>query len=140
LKDASDKSIRDAAQRANILDFIESLPSGFETPVGERGALLSGGQKQRIAIARAILKDAPILILDEATSALDAESERYIRDALASLMSNRTTLIIAHRLAFVENVDKIFVLDHGKIVEQGTHATLVSNDGVYKSLYDLQAT
>jgi subfamily B ATP-binding cassette protein MsbA len=140
LKSASDKSIRCAAQRANILDFIESLPNGFETPVGERGALLSGGQKQRIAIARAILKDAPILILDEATSALDAESERYIRDALASLMSNRTTLIIAHRLAFVENVDKIFVLDDGKVIEQGTHVNLVHNNGVYKSLYDLQAT
>jgi len=140
LKDIPLDRIREASSMANILDFIEGLPFGFDTPVGERGALLSGGQKQRIAIARAILKDAPILILDEATSALDLESERFIRDALSNLMKDRTTLVIAHRLAFVENVDKIFVIDNGRVVEQGTHNELIANNGIYKSLYDLQVT
>jgi subfamily B ATP-binding cassette protein MsbA len=140
LKDIPLDRIREASSMANILDFIEGLPYGFDTPVGERGALLSGGQKQRIAIARAILKDAPILILDEATSALDLESERFIRDALSNLMKDRTTLVIAHRLAFVENVDKIFVIDNGRVVEQGTHNELIANNGIYKSLYDLQVT
>jgi len=140
LKDIPLDRIREASSMANILDFIEGLPYGFDTPVGERGALLSGGQKQRIAIARAILKDAPILILDEATSALDLESERFIRDALSNLMKDRTTLVIAHRLAFVENVDKIFVIDNGRVVEQGNHNELIANNGIYKSLYDLQVT
>jgi len=140
LKDIPLDRIREASSMANILDFIEGLPFGFDTPVGERGALLSGGQKQRIAIARAILKDAPILILDEATSALDLESERFIRDALSNLMKDRTTLVIAHRLAFVENVDKIFVIDNGRVVEQGNHNELIANNGIYKSLYDLQVT
>ena len=114
-----------AAKAAHALEFIEKLPEGIHTLIGENGVLLSGGQRQRIAIARAILKDAPILILDEATSALDTESERYIQDALEAVMKNRTTLVIAPRLSTIENADLIVVLDQGRIVEQGTHLELI---------------
>jgi len=127
-----------AARTAHAEDFINSLPSGYETMIGEGGVRLSGGQRQRIAIARALLKDAPVLILDEATSALDSESERYVQLALESLMQGRTTLVIAHRLSTVERADKIVVLENGQIVEQGTHRELLSIDGYYSKLYQLQ--
>ncbi|MFP4130351.1 MAG: lipid A export permease/ATP-binding protein MsbA [Halorhodospira sp.] len=134
----SDEQIREAAAAANALEFIEALPHGFETHVGEDGVLLSGGQRQRIAIARAVLKDAPILILDEATSALDAESERRIQSALEHLLRDRTGLIIAHRLSTVKGADRIVFLDQGEIVEQGTHSELLAYNGRYAGLYRMQ--
>jgi len=127
-----------AARAANAWDFIEQLPEGLDTPIGENGAKLSGGQRQRIAIARALLKNAPILILDEATSALDTESERQVQAALATLMKNRTTLVIAHRLSTIERADLILVLDQGRIVEAGTHAELLRANGHYANLSRLQ--
>jgi ATP-binding cassette subfamily B protein len=136
--DASDAEVRTAATAAFADSFIQALPQGYDTFLGERGVRLSGGQRQRIAIARAMLKNPPLLLLDEATSALDAESERVVQDALESAMRNRTTLVIAHRLATVQKADKIVVLDHGRIVEQGTHAELVAHGGVYAGLAALQ--
>ncbi len=136
--DASDEDVRAAAQAAAAHEFIERSDQGYDTFLGERGTRLSGGQRQRIAIARAILRDAPILLLDEATSALDAESELKVQSALENLMKNRTTLVIAHRLATVKKADRIIVLDEGKIVAEGTHAELVAKDGLYKRLADLQ--
>jgi subfamily B ATP-binding cassette protein MsbA len=130
--------IVDAAVKAHAHDFIRALPQGYDTRVGERGLALSGGQRQRIAIARALLKDAPILILDEATSALDAESERHVQAALAALMEHRTTFVIAHRLATVRHAHQILVLDGGRIVERGTHDTLLAASGLYRKLHDLQ--
>ena len=127
-----------AAQAANAWDFISQLPQGLDTLIGEDGAKLSGGQRQRIAIARAILKDAPILILDEATSALDTESERQVQSALRTLMLNRTTLVIAHRLSTIEHADQILVLDQGRIVERGQHSELIQKGGYYASLTQLQ--
>jgi len=127
-----------AARAANALDFIEALPHGLDSEAGEGGALLSGGQRQRIAIARALLKDAPILILDEATSALDSESERQIQDALKGLMRDRTVLVIAHRLSTVEHADQIVVLDAGRVVESGSHAELLARGGHYAALYKMQ--
>jgi len=138
LSESSDEQIVQAAQAAHVLEYVDKLPEGFETLVGEGGALLSGGQRQRLAIARALLKDAPILILDEATSALDNESERAIQAALGELMQHRTTLVIAHRLSTIEGADKIVVMDHGDIVETGTHAELLAKDGYYAELYRLQ--
>jgi subfamily B ATP-binding cassette protein MsbA len=135
---ADDKAIRMAAKAAHALEFIEKLPQGFDTIVGENGVLLSGGQRQRLAIARAILKNAPILILDEATSALDTESERYIQAALDELMKGRTSLIIAHRLSTIEKVDKIVVMQDGQVVEQGNHRDLIAAGGSYAKLYQLQ--
>ncbi len=131
-------AIERAAEAANALDFIAAQPAGFDTVVGERGIRLSGGQRQRIAIARAILKDAPILILDEATSALDTESERQIQVALDHLMRGRTTIVIAHRLSTIEHCDRIVVLDQGRIVEQGTHVELLARGGLYKRLHSRQ--
>ena len=123
---------------AHAAAFIAALPQKFDTSVGERGVTLSGGQRQRIAIARAILRDAPLLLLDEATSSLDAESETQIAAALADLMRTRTTLVIAHRLATVQSCDRILVLDSGRIVEEGTHKTLVARGGLYARLAKLQ--
>lgn len=136
--DASDAEVRTAATAAFADSFIKALPQGYDTFLGERGVRLSGGQRQRIAIARAMLKNPPLLLLDEATSALDAESERVVQDALESAMRNRTTLVIAHRLATVQKADLIVVLDHGRLVEQGTHAELVAQGGVYAGLAALQ--
>jgi subfamily B ATP-binding cassette protein MsbA len=133
-----DSRIREAAVAAHAWEFISQLPQGLDTLTGENGATLSGGQRQRIAIARALLKDAPILILDEATSALDTESERVVQDALATLMRNRTTLVIAHRLSTIERADLIVVLDQGRIVESGDHASLIQRNGYYANLQRLQ--
>lgn len=132
-------AVIEAAKKANAYEFIQQLPQGFETPVGENGVLLSGGQRQRIAIARALLKDAPILILDEATSALDSESERIIQDALETLMKDRTTIVIAHRLSTIEKADNIIVLNRGRIVESGTHDALIEQKGHYQALNALQS-
>jgi subfamily B ATP-binding cassette protein MsbA len=139
LADVDREQIIDVARQANAMEFIERLPQGLDTPIGEDGGLLSGGQRQRIAIARALLKDAPILILDEATSALDAESEQKVQQALDALMANRTSLVIAHRLSTVQRADRVVVLDQGRIVETGTHAELVErSDGLYQYLHRLQ--
>ena len=136
--DASEDEIWRAAEAANAADFLKALPQGFESHLGEGGARLSGGQRQRLAIARAILRDAPLLLLDEATSALDSESERLVQDALEHLMHNRTTLVIAHRLATVRNADRIIVMDAGRIVEQGRHDDLIAQNGLYARLARLQ--
>lgn len=136
--DATDAEVEHAAKLAHATEFISRLPDGFEAQLGERGVTLSGGQRQRIAIARAILRDAPLLLLDEATSALDAESETLVQTALEELMKHRTTLVIAHRLATVLSCDRILVMEHGRIVEQGTHASLVAANGLYARLARLQ--
>jgi len=137
-REVSDEALERAAEAADVLEFVRQLPAGFDTMVGDRGVLFSGGQRQRISIARALLKDAPILILDEATSALDAETERHIQAAIAQLMRNRTTFIIAHRLSTVEQADRIVVLDAGDIVENGTHAELLARGGMYAQLHAMQ--
>ncbi len=137
LAGASDAAIEQALQRAHALEFIRDLPEGLNTMVGDDGLLLSGGQRQRLAIARALLKDAPILILDEATSALDTASERHIQDALDTLMQGRTTFVIAHRLSTIEQADMIVVMDKGRIVETGTHHTLLAKAGIYAALHSM---
>ena len=134
----SEEAIRRAARAAHALDFIDALPQGLATPIGENGAKLSGGQRQRIAIARAILKDAPVLLLDEATSALDTESERAVQAALEELMKGRTTIVIAHRLSTIESADRIVVMSQGRIIEVGTHAQLLASAGPYAGLHRLQ--
>ena len=136
--EASDADVRRAAELALASEFINRLPQGFDTSVGERGVTLSGGQRQRIAIARAILRDAPLLLLDEATSSLDAESETLVQAALERLMAERTTLVIAHRLATVLSCDRILVMDQGRIVEEGTHEQLAAAGGLYARLAKLQ--
>jgi subfamily B ATP-binding cassette protein MsbA len=130
--------VRDALRAANLLDVIEALPEGMDSLVGHNGQQLSGGQRQRLAIARAIYKDAPILILDEATSALDSESERLVQDALDRLMRGRTAIVIAHRLSTIERADRVVVLEAGRVVEQGTHAQLLANGGLFARLHALQ--
>jgi len=134
--EASD--IEEAARQAHAIEFIDELPAGFDTRIGENGAMLSGGQRQRLALARAFLKNAPILILDEATAALDSESEQLVQDALNRLIPDRTTLVIAHRLATVEHADQVLVLDKGELVEQGTHAELLAHGGLYARLHRMQ--
>ena len=136
--DATMEQIREAARQANALEFIENLPQGFETITGERGVKLSGGQRQRVAIARALLADCPVLVLDEATSALDSESEALVQDALKTLMRGRTCIVVAHRLSTVASLDRIVVLDHGKVVEDGPHAELIKAGGEYAHLWDRQ--
>jgi subfamily B ATP-binding cassette protein MsbA len=138
LKEKSEDEFLAAAEAAHVADFVNDLPAGFDTMVGDRGVLLSGGQRQRIAIGRALLKNAPVLILDEATSSLDSHSERRIQEALNELMKDRTTLVIAHRLSTVERADMIIVLDGGRIVESGTHADLLAANGHYAALYRMQ--
>jgi ABC-type multidrug transport system fused ATPase/permease subunit len=136
---ASDEDILEAARHANALEFIEQFPLKMDTIVGERGTQLSGGQRQRIAIARALLKDPRILILDEATSSLDSESESLVQDALDKLMKGRTSIVIAHRLSTIRKADQIFVIDHGRLVEQGTHKELMKfPSGIYRNLSELQ--
>jgi ATP-binding cassette subfamily B protein len=139
-RDANDDEVKEAAHLAHCDDFINNLPLGYDTYVGERGVKLSGGERQRVAIARAILKNSPILILDEATSALDSHSEGLIQDALHKLMEGKTTIVIAHRLSTIRQMDRIIVLDKGKVIEEGTHEELINNTGgLYKKLWDLQA-
>jgi len=135
---ATDEEIKKAALQANAHDFIARMPQGYDTVIGDRGMRISGGERQRIAIARALLKNPPILILDEATSQLDSESERIVQEALDRLIQGRTVFVIAHRLSTVRNADKIVVLDKGVIVEQGTHAGLLEKAGLYKRLYEIQ--
>ena len=136
--EATDDAVIEAAKKAHANDFIRRLPQGYESLVGERGVKLSGGQRQRIAIARAILKNAPILILDEATSQLDSITEREIQDSLWELMQHKTTIVIAHRLSTLLHMDRIIVFDQGKIVEDGTHTELLNKKGLYKKLWDAQ--
>ena len=136
--DAPREAIADAARAAHAMEFIEAMPHGLDTLIGERGVKLSGGQRQRLAIARAILKDAPVLILDEATSSLDSESERYIQDAVEKLRAGRTTLVIAHRLSTIEGADLIIVMDRGRVADTGTHAELLERNGLYAGLYRFQ--
>jgi len=139
VENATQEQIEEAARIANAYDFITQSEQGFDTNIGDRGGRLSGGQRQRVSIARAILKNPPILILDEATSALDTESERLVQDALERLMKTRTTVAIAHRLSTIKNADEICVLHEGRIVERGTHDELLSFDGYYKKLNDMQS-
>ena len=138
VENISDDEIKDASKAANAHEFIKKLPDGYNTIIGERGVSLSGGQKQRIAIARAIVKNPPILILDEATSSLDSESEKYVQSAIENLMSERTVFVIAHRLSTVHNANKILVLENGQIVQEGKHDDLINVDGLYKQLHKMQ--
>jgi len=138
IPEATRDQVAAAARAANAAAFIAQLPDGYDTVLGERGTRLSGGQRQRIAIARALLRDAPILILDEATSALDTESERLVQQAIDRLMADRTVLVIAHRLTTVRHADEIVVLDAGQVVQRGTHDELLRTGGLYRHLHDLQ--
>ena len=131
-------AVREALRAANMLEFVEGLPQGMDTVIGHNGNQLSGGQRQRLAIARAIHKNAPILILDEATSALDSESERLVQQALETLMRGRTSLVIAHRLSTIQAADRVLVLEHGRVIEQGTHAELIAQGGLFAHLHSLQ--
>ena len=135
----SESDVIAAAKVANAHEFIDKMPMGYSTNIGDRGTKLSGGQRQRLSIARAVLKNPPILILDEATSALDTESERLVQQALENLMRNRTSIVIAHRLSTIQFVDEIIVLQNGFLVERGTHTDLLEKNGVYRRLYDMQS-
>ena len=137
--DATEAEIRRAAEAAHVTEFADALPEGFDTMVGERGVKLSGGQRQRVALARAILRDAPILLLDEATSALDSESEILVQEALWRLMDGRTALVVAHRLSTVAGMDRLVVLDRGRIIEQGGHHELLASEGAYAKLWQHQS-
>ena len=139
MEDGPDADVLRVAITANAHEFITQLPEGYYTNIGDRGGKLSGGQRQRIAIARAVLKNPPILILDEATSALDTESEKLVQDALNNLLVGRTSVVIAHRLSTIHNADKIIVIDHGRIAEQGTHAELMARNGIYAKLIEMQS-
>jgi subfamily B ATP-binding cassette protein MsbA len=139
MKNVKEEEVIAAAKIANAHEFIVQMPNGYQTNIGDRGSKLSGGQRQRLSIARAVLKNPPILILDEATSALDTESERLVQDALSRLMQNRTSIVIAHRLSTIQHADEIIVLQKGEIIERGTHSALISKSGAYKKLYDLQS-
>jgi subfamily B ATP-binding cassette protein MsbA len=138
LNQASREDVIRAATIANAHEFIMQMEKGYDTLIGDRGTKLSGGQRQRLSIARAVLRNPPILILDEATSSLDTESERLVQDALEQLMKNRTSIVIAHRLSTIKNADEIIVLQHGKMVERGSHTELIEKNGVYRKLHDLQ--
>jgi subfamily B ATP-binding cassette protein MsbA len=138
LEGADRQKIQQVAEDAYAMNFISKMPQGLDTEIGENGVKLSGGQRQRLALARALLKDSPILILDEATSALDTESERYIQAALTRLMQGRTTLVVAHRLSTIENADVILVMDKGQIIEQGSHSELLALGGAYAKLHGMQ--
>ena len=138
-REVTEEEICEAARMANVEEFVLDLPDSYDTVIGENGASLSGGQKQRLAIARAVLKNPSILILDEATSALDTVSEYLVQDALDKLMQGKTTIIIAHRLSTIKNADVIVVMDHGKIVQQGSHDELMAQDGIYRDLYQTQS-
>ena len=137
--DVTEEDVVNAAKVANAHEFIVKMEEGYQSNIGDRGSKLSGGQRQRLSIARAVLRNPPILILDEATSSLDTESERLVQDALAKVMSNRTSIVIAHRLSTIIYADEIIVLQSGEIVERGTHSELLEKKGIYKKLYDLQA-
>jgi ATP-binding cassette subfamily B protein/subfamily B ATP-binding cassette protein MsbA len=138
MENATEEEVIAAAKIANANDFIAAMSDGYQTSIGDRGSKLSGGQRQRLSIARAVLKNPPILILDEATSALDTESERLVQEALINLMKQRTTLVIAHRLSTIVHADEIIVMQSGEIVERGTHQELLNKNGYYKRLFDLQ--
>jgi subfamily B ATP-binding cassette protein MsbA len=137
--DASDEEIIEALKIANAYEFVKELPNGIHTNIGDSGNKLSGGQKQRLSIARAVLKNPPIMILDEATSALDTESEKFVQVALENMMQNRTSIVIAHRLSTIQKADKIVVMQKGKIVEQGTHDELLNMEGMYSKLVMMQS-
>ena len=139
IENVTEQQVIEAAKIANAHQFISEMQNGYQTNIGDRGSKMSGGQRQRISIARAVLKNPPILILDEATSALDTESERLVQDALFKLMKNRTSLVIAHRLSTIQHADEIIVMQQGEIIERGTHSVLLASNGTYKKLYDLQA-
>ena len=136
---ATEEQVMEAATIANAHEFIEKMEDGYQTSIGERGSKLSGGQRQRLSIARAVLKNPPILILDEATSALDSESEHLVQEALTKLMSNRTTLVIAHRLSTIQHAAEILVIEHGQIVQRGTHVDLMQTEGLYQKLSSIQS-
>ena len=136
--DATDEELITAAKIANAYEFINDLPEGFDTNIGDAGSKLSGGQKQRLSIARAVLKNPPIMVLDEATSALDTESERLVQNALENMMKHRTSIVIAHRLSTIQNADLIVVMQKGRIIEQGTHTELIQKNGMYKRLVEMQ--